>query len=79
MFDEKSKTAWALYTAVFLTFLGYTGAYTYLEPLHNQFFPFAPEALRSWRNDRKGAIPVPGPTMIIGVSPLGGGRNALLV
>lgn len=41
MFDEKSKTAWALYTAVFLTFLGYTGAYTFLEPLHNQFFPFA--------------------------------------
>lgn len=41
MFEEKSKAAWALYLAIFLTLMGYTGRAIYLEPLHSQFFPFA--------------------------------------
>ena len=41
MFEEKSKAAWALYLAIFLTLLGYTGRAIGLEPLRSQFFPFA--------------------------------------
>ena len=41
MFEERSKAAWALYLAIFLTFLGYTGRAIELEPLRSQFFPFA--------------------------------------
>ena len=46
-------------------------------PKNSQFFPLRPMALRSCRKARNGAMPVPGPTMIIGVSPLAGGRKAL--
>ncbi len=35
-------------------------------PKKSQFRPGAPSAARSWRNARNGAIPVPGPIMIIG-------------
>ena len=41
MLEERSKAAWALYTAVLLTFIGYAGRAIYLEPLRSQFFPFA--------------------------------------
>ncbi|MDO8803040.1 MAG: hypothetical protein Q7R35_01290 [Elusimicrobiota bacterium] len=41
MFDEDSKAKFALYLAVFLTVLGYSGRYIGVEPLNNQFFVFA--------------------------------------
>ncbi len=41
MFDEKSRAAWALYLAIFITLIGYTGRAIGLEPLRSQFFPFA--------------------------------------
>lgn len=41
MLDERSKAAWALYLAIFLTIMGYTGRAIELEPLRSQFFPFA--------------------------------------
>jgi hypothetical protein len=39
--------------------------------------PLAPVAARSVRKARNGAMPVPGPTIIIGVWPEAGGRKAL--
>jgi len=41
MFDEDSKAKFALYLAIFLTFLGYGGRYAGIEPVYNQFFVFA--------------------------------------
>lgn len=41
MFNEDSKAKSALYAGILLTFLGYTGRYFGIEPLHNQFFAFA--------------------------------------
>lgn len=41
MFDETARAKYSLYLAIFLFFIGYAGSYTGLEPLHNQFFPFA--------------------------------------
>lgn len=41
MFDEDSRCRFALYLGFFLTLLGYGGRFTGLEPLNNQFFPFA--------------------------------------
>ncbi len=41
MFDEDAKSKSALYAAILLTALGYTGRYFSIEPIHNQFFIFA--------------------------------------
>lgn len=41
MLDEAARAKTALYAAIFLTFLGYTGRMTGLEPMHNQFFAWA--------------------------------------
>ncbi len=41
MFEEDSKCKFTLYLAFFITFLGYSGRYTGIEPINNQFFPFA--------------------------------------
>lgn len=41
MFEEDNLSKYALYLGFFLTLLGYTGRYTGIEPLNNQFFPFA--------------------------------------
>lgn len=41
MFEEDSLSKYALYFAFFLTFIGYAGRYTGIEPVNNQFFPFA--------------------------------------
>ncbi|EUA00371.1 sulfite reductase flavo domain protein [Mycobacterium kansasii 824] len=46
-------------------------------PKNNQFGPVWPSARRSCRNARKGAIPVPGPIMIIGVCGSLGDRKLL--
>src|SRR5215211_3243839 len=40
--------------------------------------PFSARAARSCRKPRKGAIPVPAPTMIIGTCGLAGGRNGMV-
>src|SRR5215211_7256542 len=40
--------------------------------------PFSARAARSWRKPRKGATPVPAPTMIIGRCGLAGGRNGMV-
>ncbi len=40
--------------------------------------PRPASVVRSWRKPRKGATPVPGPTMITGVSGSAGGRNGVL-
>lgn len=41
MFEEEDLSKYALYLGFFLTLLGYTGRYAGIEPLNNQFFPFA--------------------------------------
>lgn len=41
MFDEDAKAKAALYAAFVIAFIGYAGMLTGLEPVHNQFFPFA--------------------------------------
>ena len=41
MFDEEAKAKAALYAAILLTFAGYGGRLLGVEPLHNQFFPWA--------------------------------------
>lgn len=39
--DEDYRARFTLYLGVFLTFLGYAGRYTGIEPVNNQFFVFA--------------------------------------
>lgn len=41
MFEEESRAKYALYLSFFLTLFGYAGRYFALEPVNNQFFPFA--------------------------------------
>lgn len=41
MFEEDEISKYALYLAFFLTFIGYAGRYIAIEPINNQFFPFA--------------------------------------
>ncbi|OGR68672.1 MAG: hypothetical protein A2081_03790 [Elusimicrobia bacterium GWC2_61_19] len=41
MFDEDAKAKAALYAAIFLTLLGYSGRLAGVEPLQSQFFPLA--------------------------------------
>lgn len=41
MFQEDSISKYSLYLGFFLTLLGYSGRYTGIEPVNNQFFPFA--------------------------------------
>ena len=41
MFEEESKARFELYAGILLTFLGYAGRFTGIEPLYNQFFVFA--------------------------------------
>ena len=41
MSNEDSKAKFALYLGVFLTLMGYSGRYTGIEPLNNQFYVFA--------------------------------------
>ena len=40
-------------------------------PKNSQFLPFAPRARRSCRNARNGAMPVPGPIIMMGASAFG--------
>lgn len=41
MFEEETKAKAALYAAILLTFAGYGGRFAGVEPLYNQFFPWA--------------------------------------
>lgn len=41
MLDETARAKTALYAAIFLTFIGYTGRMTGLEPVNSQFFAWA--------------------------------------
>ncbi|MDD2804260.1 MAG: hypothetical protein PHV33_01795 [Elusimicrobiales bacterium] len=41
MFQEDNLSKYSLYLGFFLTLLGYSGRYTGIEPVNNQFFPFA--------------------------------------
>ncbi len=41
MFDEDARSKYSLYLGFFLTLFGYAGRYAGIEPIYNQFFPFA--------------------------------------